>query len=253
MGSARWAHGTALVAITSDHGEGLEDGKSRHGWAFHRVLYEEQLHVPLILRGPGIAPGGRVDDLVRTIDIAPTLYDYAGVDAPTVDGRTMRVLLEGRADTARVAYADQVNGYDLNSKIVQRRPQAAFLNSVTEWPWKLIWRPHMPQAAELFDLSSDPGETTNVIAQHPGVVGRLLDDLIERDPWVTRPFPEEGGGAETVTDALGALGYGGGDEDEGSASGPQWRYTCRTHIKLREPEPGSCPRCGKRMFPIADG
>ena len=242
-----------VLALTSDHGEGLADGAARHGWPFHRVLYQEQLHVPLIVRGPGVPAGGRVDALVRTVDVAPTLYDYARVDAPRTHGRTLRPLLDGRADPARVAYADQVNGYDHNSKIAEKRPHAAFLNSVIEWPWKLIWRPHMPQAAELYHLVEDPEERTNVIAQHSEVATRLLADLVEREPWVTEPFPVLEPGDAAASGALGALGYTGGDEGEAPPSGPAWRYTCMTHGKLREAGPGACPRCGKKLFPVADG
>ena len=67
-----------LVAVTADHGQGLGE----HDWAAHRILYQEQIHVPLILRLPGDPgeTGGRVvDDLVRSVDIAPTVLDYAGL------------------------------------------------------------------------------------------------------------------------------------------------------------------------------
>ena len=242
-----------LVAITADHGEGLSDGMRRHGWSFHRVLYQEQVHVPLILRGPTIPKGGRVDALVRTVDIAPTLLDYSGVPGPRSDGRSLRPLLEGRADSSRIAYADQVNAYDRNSRVAQRRPKAAFLNSIIDWPWKLIWRPHMPGSSELFNLEEDPEERTNRITEHAEIVQRLLADLIERDPWVTAPFPDQGAGRAGVSSALGALGYGGADEGEAPPAGPVWHYTCQRHPDLREAAPGRCPRCGRPLFPIGDG
>ncbi|MDA1266570.1 MAG: sulfatase [Planctomycetota bacterium] len=239
-----------VVAITADHGEGLADGTARHGWPFHRVLYQEQIHVPLIVSGPGVPAGGRVTDLVRTVDVAPTLYDLAGVEGPSVDGSTLRSLLNGKADAPRIAYADQVNGYDSNSLIAQKRPQAAFLNSITEWPWKLIWRPHMPEASELFNLQTDALEAHNVIADHPLVVARLLDQLVQRSPWITAPFPVTGDGASGAEGALGALGYATGGGEDGTEA-LQWAWTCATHFQVREPSAGACPRCGKKMFPVA--
>src|SRR5262245_48588756 len=58
-----------LLIVTSDHGEGLEE----HGEAVHGFfVYETTLHVPLIVRGPGIVPGTRLDVLARTVDVLPT-------------------------------------------------------------------------------------------------------------------------------------------------------------------------------------
>lgn len=213
------------------------------------MLYQEQLHVPLIVCGPGVQQKGRVAELVRTVDLVPTLFDYAGVEGPKMDGRTLRPLIEGQQDEARIAYADQVNGYDKNSKIAQRRPTEAFLNSVIEWPWKLIWRPHMPQNAELFNLLDDPEERHNVINQHPKVTMRLLSNLVERDPWVTEPFAEPG--ADSASGALGALGYT-GDGEEGSTAEFEWRWSCLSHSGVRAEQDGKCPQCGNDLFPVAN-
>jgi arylsulfatase A-like enzyme len=73
--------GRTLVIVTADHGEGLWDhGERGHG----RDLYEEQIHVPLVLRWPGAgAPRGlRVTDRVGHVDLAPTVLAALGMDAP---------------------------------------------------------------------------------------------------------------------------------------------------------------------------
>jgi arylsulfatase A-like enzyme len=63
----------SLVILTADHGEGLGD----HGENFHGFfVYESTIHVPLIVRPPGGAGGGRVvDTAVSHVDLLPTILD----------------------------------------------------------------------------------------------------------------------------------------------------------------------------------
>ena len=69
---------TTLVVLTSDHGEEfLEHG----AWEHQRTLYEEQIRIPLVVRGPGIAPGRREAAQVSLFDVAPTILDWAGLPA----------------------------------------------------------------------------------------------------------------------------------------------------------------------------
>jgi arylsulfatase A-like enzyme len=214
-----------LVVLTSDHGEGLFDGLERHGWFNHRLLYQEQVHVPLIVRVPGDSGGRVVDDLVRTADIAPTVLDYAGVAGPRdLDGRSLRPLIEGGADAPRTAYGDQINGYDYNAGMVLRRPEAAFLFMVVDGDWKLIYRPHMPEASELYHRGRDPGEVTNVVAREPAIARRLLEDLAAREPWVLEAFPPAAGESGLdVGQALASLGYAGGEAHAGGDLTWEWR------------------------------
>lgn len=101
----------ALVIITSDHGE--EFGE--HGGLLHPgKLYDELLHVPLIIAGPaslGVEPG-RIDDaLVSTLDIAPTFYAVAGVEAPEeVVGRDLLAFGEARPRLVFTQYGDLLHG-----------------------------------------------------------------------------------------------------------------------------------------------
>ena len=217
-----------LIAVTADHGEGLADGYRRHGWGKHRMTYQEQLLVPLIVRGPGIAAGAVVRDMVRTVDVLPTLLDYLSLPHDGYSGRSLRALVEGEALPPAVAYADQINGYDFNASMVKARPDAAFLYTVCDGRWKLIFRPHM-DGSELFDLARDPGETRNVLADHPDVYLRLMADLAARDPWVLEAFPETGQAQEGVGDILDAIGYGG----DGEASDLDWWWTCPAHPEYR--------------------
>ena len=80
------------IVLTSDHGEEFAE----HGKLLHGQIYRETLHVPLIVLHPGLPPGRRIPHLVQSIDIAPTLYDLAEVEAPPpMSGASLVPLLQG--------------------------------------------------------------------------------------------------------------------------------------------------------------
>ncbi len=228
----RGLRANTLLCITADHGEGLADCFAAHGWSKHRMNYQQQLHVPLLLEGPGVPAGKVIPDMVRTVDIAPTLLDLAGFPGAltSISGRSLRPLLEGKTLQPVHAYADQINGYDANASMVRNRPDAAFLYTVCDGVWKLIYRPHMPDGTELFNLQRDPEERRNVIHDNPGVALRLLADLAARNPWVLHEFPVEGEGfSPDVAAGLAGLGYGGG----GGGDTGNWWWTCPAHPDYR--------------------
>lgn len=80
-----------VIIVTSDHGEEFLE----HGKLTHEQVYQECLHVPLIVLAPGVQRGLRVPDIVRSIDLAPTIYQLTGVvpSAPT-SGVSLVPLLE---------------------------------------------------------------------------------------------------------------------------------------------------------------
>lgn len=90
-------HGLAentIVIYTSDQGYFLGE----HGFFDKRMMYEESMRMPFVIRHPGeIAPGSRPAALVQNIDFAPLLLDYAGLAVPDeMDGRSFRDVLRGR-------------------------------------------------------------------------------------------------------------------------------------------------------------
>jgi arylsulfatase A-like enzyme len=173
----------AVVVVTADHGE--EFGE--HGGLLHRdLLYDVLLHVPLILEGPGIAPG-RPDQPVSSIDIAPTLLALASAPVPAeMEGSS---LLETRRRSAVVAQ------YSTARYAIRTRD------------WKLIWT--VPGTIELFDLRADPGELENVAALHPDMTATLEAAL---DRWRQRHQSSAPAGREVELSPeewrkLEALGY----------------------------------------------
>ena len=91
-----------IVVLTSDHGEMLGEG----GSFGHNYLFDENLHVPLIVAYPGAVPGARVSSQVRSIDILPTILDLAGVEPLAgIDGTSLTALMNGGPDVPRDAWS----------------------------------------------------------------------------------------------------------------------------------------------------
>jgi arylsulfatase A-like enzyme len=229
-----------LIVVTADHGQGLHE----HGWAAHRLLYQEQVHVPLIVKAPGEKHTPSVKDLVRTIDVFPTVLDYLGLAAPAkVDGRSLRGLIQGKPDAKRIAFADQINGYDTNAGMAYRadREFDQFLYMALDWPHKLIYRPLHPEHSELYDLEADPDEAANLYFSQPRIAATLRGELARARPWVRGPFEKAGGAGqdEAARDALRALGY-----VDGETLDPTWSWTCPEHMdEVLADETKRCPQC----------
>ncbi len=238
-----------LIAATSDHGEGLSDGLKRHGWFNHRMTYQEQLHVPLLFTGPGVPKGLTDSRVVSTADLAPTLLELAGLAPTQGAGGSLLPLGKDARPSDRMAYSDQVNAFDWNAGLIYKRPDSAFLYTVTDGDWKLTYRPHMPfEASELFHLTLDPGEKHNKINKNPDQFRTLAEDLAARSPWVFEPF--DGVGMDKSSqDALANIGYG----HLQAAGDLNWWWECALHPEKRLENRGRCdePSAGKACgFPL---
>lgn len=195
-----------IVIVVADHGEGLGD----HDWWTHGILYQEQIRVPLIIRAPGVPGARRIDPIVRTIDIFPTVLELAGIEEGSsleVDGRSLVPLLDGASDAPKsIAYSDSLNTltYRFHRDIVDEKNERLF--SVIEWPWKYIHHPDREDESELFHLEDDAGEQHNVLAAKPEVAARLRALL---EPHVADAEPAAGAKQMSPEDVerLEALGY----------------------------------------------
>jgi arylsulfatase A-like enzyme len=188
LGSARRR---VLIAATADHGEALgAHGEGTHGF----FVYQETMHVPWILEGPGIPAGTRVAPPVSLVQVMPTLLDAVGVEIPDgLDGHSALPLVAGTAGFE----PDVVYGESLVPSLASRW---AGLRSVRKGRWKLIDAPH----PELYDLREDPTETTNVADANPAVVSEMQGEL-ERHEARGGALP-----ARPLESAPGALSLGGG-------------------------------------------
>jgi len=243
-----------IVIVVADHGEGLND----HGWWHHRVLYQEHIRVPYIVRVPGAKGGddGRVvESLVRTVDIAPTVYDYLGFDRPedagSIRGRSLRPLLEQASDEPRIALAEQVNGYDFNAGtgLREQRPQDMFVYCAMDERWKLLYRPEDPSTSELFDLVADPLELASVYRTDHPEAERLRVLLARQAPWVTEELPKDlsvsAAALKAAQAAIRDSGY-----VEGEVSTGEWLWACPVHMDEQN-EGTPCSTCGEPPIPVA--
>ncbi|HEX6886251.1 MAG TPA: sulfatase [Planctomycetota bacterium] len=235
---ARGLYEETLIVVVADHGQGLMD----HGWAHHRLLYQEQIRVPLLVRLPGLRQQPVVEELVRTVDVFPTVLDVLGIPLPEpVSGRSLRALIEGRSDAPRTAFADQINGYDWNAGMVRERPLDDFLYAVVQDGWKLVYRPKHLEASELYHLAEDPREERDLFAAEPARARALLAELAREAPWVVGPFEPLSAGVDRtgVQETLSQLGYTGTEPVEA-----EWSWTCAEHLDQRREERAPCPQCG---------
>ena len=119
------------IVLTSDHGEGFAE----HGRLLHDQVYRETLHVPLIVVHPDFKESRRIPELVESIDIAPTVLDLAGVEAPTkISGRSLRPLLVGNVPSGpRMAFAE---GVEKGERTVVRQTDEG-IHQLIWWPRNL--------------------------------------------------------------------------------------------------------------------
>lgn len=202
--------GSTIVVWTTDHGDGLPRAK--------RELYDSGLHVPLIVRWPeaqrpaGIEPGSTDDRLVSFVDLAPTLLEMAGVEAPSgLHGQSFaraeaprrdavfaardrvdevpdrqRAVRDERYKYIRSWHPEQPGGHrlafrddmDMMRELWRLREQGALDSVQRQW-----FEP--PGRERLFDTLEDPHEIRDVSADpaYRGVLERMRGQL---DAWLAR-------------------------------------------------------------------
>lgn len=134
---------------------------------------EGGIRVPLIISGPGVSPQTPIQSMAMVTDITPTIMDFAGVEASEnepvpINGRSLRPVLEGAADETHAATTPlgmEVSGNGAlflgGYKITRNMPPFG----------DGVWR--------LYDLSKDPGETTDLAAVEPERMQTMLEHYQE--------------------------------------------------------------------------
>jgi arylsulfatase A-like enzyme len=169
-----------IIVINSDHGETLYD----HECFFdHHGIYDNTLHVPMIIRYPRKVPAGRrVSGYCQHKDAVPTVLELAGIEVDDVDfdGRSLMPMARGERATHESEF--YITECTWMRKHGWRTPE-----------WKLIvaLEPdfHFKPPVELYNLVQDPEENTNLAESEPEVV-ELLRGRMER--WIAKRMAETG-------------------------------------------------------------
>ena len=146
-----------LIVLTADHGEEFAE----HGKFLHDENFEEIARVPLIVRFPHGAYGGRrISELVSTLEVMPTILDVLGIPPnPEVEGRSLIPLIAGGREGRPWVY--------MAGALEKLRTPAWSLFVGASGPW---W---------LYDLRHDPGETVDVLHAHPATAAALYGHYLE--------------------------------------------------------------------------
>lgn len=155
-----------MIIFTSDHGDALGD----HGIAYKSFFFEWSAHVPMIVRGPGVARGQRCASLISTLDVVPLFYRTFGAPVPTtVQGVDPTPLLRDPSGTLRTYVCSELRG-----RVMVRDHRFKYVQ-------------YAGQGCELYHLQSDPTEQHNLMAD-PGYTGEvarlrglLVDHAMEND------------------------------------------------------------------------
>jgi arylsulfatase A-like enzyme/Flp pilus assembly protein TadD len=151
----------SLVVLAADHGEGLgEHGEQKHGF----FIYDSTVHVPLIVKVPGATPRVVTED-VSLVDVMPSLLQALHIPIPsTVQGRSLLNGILGRPDSGSSnVYAETY------------LPLLHFSwSQLRGLRWKGIKYIEAPRP-ELYDATTDPHETKNLLSARPAV-GQVMRD-----------------------------------------------------------------------------
>jgi arylsulfatase A-like enzyme len=182
--------GSTLVLYLGDNGFLLGE----HGLIDKRNAYEESIRIPMLAYAPGlIPPGSAPGELVRNIDIAPTLLELAGLPASAaagMDGRSFLPVLRGQAPRWG---AELLYEYYWEYAF----PHTPTVFALRDARYKYIFYQGVWDTDELYDLSVDPHETHNLIREPSGAaraaaMKRRMWDLLEETGGMEIPLKRAG-------------------------------------------------------------
>lgn len=197
-----------IVVIVGDHGESLgSHGEATHGY----FIYDYALHVPFIVATPlDRLRGVRVESQVSLVDVFPTVLALTGIDSSArVQGRSLLPLILGRQPEEEVyAYSESMTPslqYGWSALHSLRSPRYKFIRSP---------RP------ELYDLSADPGEATNIFDTHRARAREMTEalDRLMAETGRDAPAPEAANLDTETLARLASLGYVGGSSPAKNAA-----------------------------------
>jgi len=164
----------AMIIITADHGEEfLEHGSLDHG----QTVYDESLRVPLVVFAPScVEAGRRVPEQVGLIDLGPTVLQSAGIDVPGhFEGRSLMPFMSDRFENSEDGLRPGGLPYSCYlAESIAHRPERKALRCP---PYKLIFDPFFG-STEVYNLDTDPRETSDISPANPDMADQLVDLLL---------------------------------------------------------------------------
>lgn len=157
----------SLVVVTSDHGEEFWDhGGFEHG----HTLYQELVHVPLIVKFPSdLHPPKRVHWQVRLIDVMPTVFDYLGISKPeTFAGESLMPYVRNVPTGHRNAFSESLL-YGTR-RIAWRTGDFVYIQDIEEG---------RDEVGELYNWRADPDEHIDIAADNPEITEQVRRQCME--------------------------------------------------------------------------
>src|SRR3990172_3649507 len=187
-----------VIIVTSDHGEELfEHGFIGHAsTSLNAKLYDEIIHIPLIIWWPKKIKHRVAGELVQQIDIMPTILDMLGIPpSEGLQGYSLLSSIEGKAENnSRPVFCETIlGGFQSTKEMEDIRLRCIRTNE-----WKLIYT-SMPVSNvgsgglgdgkyELYNLNNDPKEERNIFENHPEVAKELKKKLFQ---WIETTTSKE--------------------------------------------------------------
>ena len=185
----------SLIVVASSHGESL----GAHREDTHGIfLYDETIHVPLLLKLPKSLAGKQTKNRVRLLDIAPTVLAEAGVAIPAqMQGQSLVRIAQASSQADQAVYS--------RAELPQRGFGCSVLESWRAGKYLYIRAPK----PELYDLSSDPGATRNLAQSAKATLETMASQLQAFDSHLGNGAakPAEAGLTSSEMQKLASLGY----------------------------------------------
>jgi arylsulfatase A-like enzyme len=173
-----------IIILTSDHGEEFGDHGENNFYNSHNYsLYDELIHIPLIMILPGNFPNGsRINSQVRHIDIMPTLLKLANIKYPAnkMQGTSLLPIIRGNEYNEELVAISEaiVNGPYESKSIRTNRYKYLYLVNFNESEEKSrLLISENPFVEELFSLENDPGEKINLCMEENNFCNKLKNKI----------------------------------------------------------------------------
>ena len=168
-----------LIVLTGDHGESLgAHGEPTHG----EFLFDTTLHVPLVLHHENHIPQGRrIDTMVKTLDIMPTILDFLGVkESPHSQGVSLLPALDGNLEATPILLETMLPYYEVEGEGEVptevrglRTPEWKMVYATFEEDGKTKW------AGKLYNIAKEPYELFEVREQNKPIFMGLFKEMLE--------------------------------------------------------------------------